>query len=63
MDGDNTTNFSYLNRDGAWPGFKRSGLELLSDGSVELYSLPILEGDLPQELEKLSAPDFPGGPT
>jgi phage tail-like protein len=61
VDGDNNTNFRYLNRDGVWPGFKRSGLELLSDGSVALYSLPILEGDLPQELESLAAPEFPGG--
>ena len=61
MEGNNKTNFSYLNRDGEWPGFHRSGLELLDDGSLELYSVPLLEGELPAELETAQLPAGPSG--
>ena len=57
MLGNNRTNFSYLNRDGEWPDFHRSGLELLDDGSLELYRLPIFEGVLPPELEDAKEAD------
>lgn len=61
MQGNNRTNFSYLNRDGEWPGFRRAGLDLLDDGSLSLYSLPLLETRLPEELENAAEPDGPSG--
>lgn len=61
MEGDNRTNFAYLNRDGVWPGFKREGLELSNEGTLSLYSLPLLEGVLPDEVETAGEPDGPEG--
>jgi phage tail-like protein len=61
VEGNNKTNFSYLNRDGEWPDFHRSGLELLDDGSLQLYSVPLLEGELPAALEDAEAPSGPSG--
>jgi phage tail-like protein len=61
VQGDNSTNFSYLNRDGEWPGFHRTGIELLDDGVLSLYRLPLLEGALPNEIESASAQDGPSG--
>lgn len=61
MQGNNRTNFSYLNRDGEWPGFRRAGLELLDDGALSLYKLPLFETALPNELESAAEPDGPSG--
>lgn len=61
MEGDNKTNFSYLNRDGEWPDFHRSGLELMDDGSLQLYSVPLVEGDFQAELETADDPAGPSG--
>jgi phage tail-like protein len=54
-------NFSYLNGDGSWPDFRWEGLELNADGALELYSLPLLEGDLPKELDNAGEPGGPAG--
>ena len=61
MEGNNRTNFSYLNRDGEWPGFHRSGLELLNDGALRLHSVPLFDGDLPDELHDAPDPSGPAG--
>lgn len=53
--------FLYLNRDGKWSDFARSGLELRQDGSLGLIRLPALDVDLPPELEQLDATDGPAG--
>jgi phage tail-like protein len=47
--------FLHLNVANAWPGLKRSGLELRSDGSLSLFSLPLLESPLPPEVESATA--------
>jgi phage tail-like protein len=54
-------NYFYLNRDGVWPDFQRSGLELDEDGTLRLASLPRFSGELPAGLDALPAPDGPGG--
>jgi len=56
-----TKNYFYLNRDGAWPGFARSGLELCADGSLQLLSLPRLRGILPDAVKTAPVPDGPAG--
>jgi phage tail-like protein len=54
-------NFLYLNADNRWPGFHWEGLELREDGALQLLSLPLLEGELPEEIASLPAPDGPAG--
>ena len=54
-------NFLYLNRDNDWLDFDWRGLELRNDGALQLYSLPVLEGELPKELDTLTDPDGPAG--
>ena len=54
-------NFFYLNREGRWPGFKTSGLELRSDGVLHLSSLPLFEGTLPDVVRSAPVPDGPAG--
>lgn len=53
--------FYYLNRDNRWPDFQWEGLELHEDGALQLFSVPLLEGGLPSEIEKLEAPSGPAG--
>jgi phage tail-like protein len=60
MNGDRN-NFLYLNRDSHWPGFQWEGLELRSDGALQLFSVPLLIGALPAELAALQTPDGPAG--
>ena len=47
MDNEDQNNFINLNRDSRWPEFKWPGLELQPDGALQLQSLPLLEGSLP----------------
>lgn len=54
-------NFFFLNRDGRWPGFKWSGLELRSDGPFQLSSLPLFSETLPDSVKSAAAPDGPAG--
>jgi phage tail-like protein len=54
-------NYSYLNREGRWPGFKWSGLELRDNGVLELASLPRLMGVLPDEVASAQTPAGPAG--
>lgn len=61
MNGNDRVNFFYLNRDNRWLDFRWVGLELGEDGTLRLESLPLLEGDLPDELEELPAPTGPAG--
>ena len=61
MNGNSKDNFSYLNVEGLWPGFRWRGLELREDGALQLYSLPLLEGELPKELATLEPPEGPAG--
>lgn len=58
---DSNANFSYLSGDGDWPDFHREGLELRDDGALQLFSLPLLEGELPVDLGGLPSPDGPAG--
>jgi phage tail-like protein len=54
-------NFFFLNRDGRWPGFKRSGLELRRDGVLQLSSLPRPTGSIPDAVKLAATPDGPAG--
>jgi phage tail-like protein len=61
MNEDTRKNFLHLNRDGEWAGFHRHGLELRRDGSLQLASLPLLEGETPEDVAALGEPDGPAG--
>jgi len=54
-------NFFYLNREGRWPGFKMTGLELRQDGVLHLSSLPSFAGTLPDAVKSAPVPDGPAG--
>jgi phage tail-like protein len=54
-------NFFYLNREGRWPGFRMSGLELRKDGVLHLSSLPLFAGTLPDAVKSAPVPDGPAG--
>lgn len=53
--------FLYLNGAGRWEGFDLSGLTVDPDGPLHLVSLPLLETDLPPQLETLGPPSGPAG--
>lgn len=57
----NPNNFFFLNREGQWPGFQWSGLELRGDGVLELATVPLFSGSLPEWLKTAPAPDGPAG--
>jgi phage tail-like protein len=54
-------NFFFLNRDGRWPNFQWSGLEVRKDGSLQLCSVPLLTTTLPDAVKNASTPDGPAG--
>ena len=54
-------NYFFLNRDGHWPGFKWSGLELRDDGTLQLSSLPLFSGTLPDAVKSAPIPVGPAG--
>lgn len=54
-------NFFFLNREGRWPGFKYSGLEIRTDGALQLSSVPLFSGILPDAIQSAPAPDGPAG--
>jgi phage tail-like protein len=54
-------NYLYLNRERHWPDFHSDGLELRDDGSLQLSSVPLLEGELPEGLANLGTPALPAG--
>ena len=49
-------NFLYLNRDNAWLGLHREGLEISEDGSLRLASLPLLEDQIDTIFEDPTGP-------
>jgi phage tail-like protein len=55
------SNFLYLNTEGRWPNFLMSGLELCSDGALQLASLPSLTAPLPSTVSSAPAPEGPAG--
>ena len=57
----NHNNYFFLNREGTWPGFQTAGLELCEDGSLQLCSLPLLSGSLPDAVKAAPVPDGPAG--
>jgi len=54
-------NYLFLNREGRWPDFECGGLELRSDGALQLSSIPLLSGLLPGDVETAPVPDGPAG--
>ncbi len=54
-------NFFFLNREGRWPGFKYSGLELRKDGALQLSSVPLFSGTLPAAIQSAPTPTGPAG--
>lgn len=61
MDDTGKNNYFFLNREGLWPDFTRTGLELSRDGTLRLATVPLFSGNLPAGLNTLLAPDGPGG--
>ena len=61
MDSKAETHFLYLNRGNRWPSFQWQRLELLEDGSLQLFSVPRLEGKMPEDVRKLPTPAAPAG--
>lgn len=61
MNSDSKNHFLHLNRDNSWPDFQWQGLELRVDGALQLYALPLLEDQLPQEVTSLGVPGGPAG--
>lgn len=61
MNEDTRKNFLHLNRDGIWDGFHWDGLEFNGDGSLRLGSLPLLEGETPEDVAALGEPEGPAG--
>ncbi len=57
----NSNNFFFLNREGRWPGFQWNGLELRGDGVLELATVPLFSGSLPDSLKTAPVPDGPTG--
>ncbi|WHZ21125.1 MAG: hypothetical protein OJF47_000237 [Nitrospira sp.] len=49
-------NYVFLNREGRWPHFSRSGLDLLPDGTLQLAGVPLLAGSLPDAVRNAEAP-------
>ena len=54
-------NFRYLNREGKWLDFHRSGLHVTSSGGLELLSAPRPASPMPQAASGQGAPDAPSG--
>src|SRR5580765_5410082 len=54
-------NYFFLNRESRWPGFKWTGLNLRKDGALQLASLPLRSGILPDEFSTAEPPDGPAG--
>jgi phage tail-like protein len=57
----NTHNFRNVNVEGIWPEFKRRGLEISDDGSLQLASLPRLSAALPAAVADCEQQPYPGG--
>ena len=53
--------YRYLNREGRWLDFHWSGLELGTDRTLQLQSLPLVAGELPAALAALAAPTISSG--
>lgn len=56
-------NYFFLNREGRWPPFSRSGLDLQPDGTLQLAGLALLETMLPAAVKNAAAPTAPAGVT
>lgn len=56
-------NYFFLNREGRWPHFSRSGLDLLPDGTLQLAGVPSLAGPLSDAVRNAAAPAGPTGVT
>ena len=54
-------NYFFLNREGRWPYFSFSGLDFLSDGTLQLSSVPLLSGSVPDAVKNAPAPNGPAG--
>jgi phage tail-like protein len=54
-------NYFFLNREGPWPEFQWSGLDLREDGSLELAPLPLLASTLPDAVKTALTPTAPAG--
>lgn len=53
----NKNNLFYLNRDGRWPGFRLSGLDVRGDGTLQLSSLPMITSPIPDTVKNARIPD------
>jgi phage tail-like protein len=53
--------FLYLNRENRWPDFQLHGLEIASEGTMQLSSVPLLAAQLPDSVKNALKPDGPAG--
>jgi phage tail-like protein len=61
MNSNGQDSFLYINRENRWKDFHRRGLEVSSDGTLKLPSLPLLDHELPAEVADLQPPTGPAG--
>jgi phage tail-like protein len=57
----NPNNYLFLNRDGRWPRFNRSGLDITPAGTLQLSTVPLLRSALPAAVKNAPTPDGPAG--
>src|SRR5713101_5321655 len=61
MPNESPNNYLFLNRDGRWPHFDRFGLEIVGDGTLQLFSLPRLATPLSDAVKNALEPEGPAG--
>jgi phage tail-like protein len=61
LNDDRDRRFINLNRDNEWLGLARDGLERRPDGALQLLSLPLLSGALPEQMNLCNEIDAPAG--
>lgn len=61
MSANGRRNFYNLNQDNLWPGFQRKGIEIRSDGALQLASVPLLSESQPPDIATLPNNTAPAG--
>lgn len=61
MSDNSKDNFRFLNVDGRWPAFKWDGLELGADGTLQLQTVPLLDGAELIDDSNIPGQYFPAG--
>jgi phage tail-like protein len=61
MNSNGQDSFLYINRENRWKDFHRQAVEVSSNGTLKLPSLPLLDHELPAEVADLQPPTGPAG--